>query len=406
MEDAEHKELSAALLLDLSAAFDIVDHDILIKKLETYNFSEESVEWFRSYLDSRVQTVQVESKFSDPEPLGDYGVPQGSILGPLIFIIFNNDFAASGEEGVSILYADDDTDLAHDGNPVELKNKIEREASKSTDWVADNRMVCAGNKTKLLVVATDQLRRSRFKNQKMQIRVCDATIEDTKSEKLLGLILNNNLSWKEYLYGESWRTDDNARGLIPQLSQRTGILSKIVKTMPYNRFKQVCSGLFYSKLMYCLQVFGNVWDIPNYDEKSKRSTAFTKEDNRKLQVLQNKILRLKTGLPFDTPTRDLLQASGDLSVQQLTAYTSLLTAQKSIIHQEPVYLAEKFKINQGQNFISPINYKLSGSRGGFFYRTAGLYNNLPANMRTPMAPDAFKRKVKPWITRNIPIKPG
>ena len=143
-----------------------------------------------------------------------------------------------------------------------------------------------------------------------------------------------------------------------------------------------------------------------YDEKSRRSTAFTKENNRKLQVLQNKILRLKTGLPFDTPTRDLLQASGDLSVQQLTAYTSLLTPQKSIIHQEPVYLAEKFKINQGQNFISPINYKLSGSRGGFFYRTAGLYNNLPANMRTPMAPDAFKRIVKPWITRNIPIKPG
>ena len=80
---------------------------------------------------------------------------------------------------------------------MKLKNKIEREASKSTDWVADNRMVCAGNKTNFLVVATDKLRRSRFKDQKMQIRVCDATIEDTKSEKLLGLFLNNNLSWKE-----------------------------------------------------------------------------------------------------------------------------------------------------------------------------------------------------------------
>jgi hypothetical protein len=82
----------------------------LLQKLEAYNFSNDSVEWFKSYLEDRTQTVQVESKFSDPEPLAEHGVPQGSVLGPLIFIIFNNDFAASGDEGVSILYADDDTD--------------------------------------------------------------------------------------------------------------------------------------------------------------------------------------------------------------------------------------------------------------------------------------------------------
>ena len=63
---AENKELSAALLLDLSAAFDIVDHEILLKKLKSYNFSEDTIQWFRSYLEERVQIVQVETKFSDP----------------------------------------------------------------------------------------------------------------------------------------------------------------------------------------------------------------------------------------------------------------------------------------------------------------------------------------------------
>ena len=131
----------------------------------------------------------------------------------------------------------------HDGNPEKLKKKIQREACRSTEWVSDNRMVCAVTKTKLLVIATDQRRRSRFHDQKMKVTVCNAIIEDTKSEKLLGLIVNNNLTWKEYLYGESWRTEDNAKGLIPQLSQRAGILSKIVKTMPSHRFKQICSVL-------------------------------------------------------------------------------------------------------------------------------------------------------------------
>ena len=392
LEAAENKELTAALLL------------------EAYNFSHDSVEWFKSYLEDRTQTVQVESKFSDPEPLAEHGVPQGSVLGPLIFIIFNNDFAASGDEGVSILYADDDTDLAHDDNPAGLKNKIQREANRSTDWVADNRMVCAGNKTKLMVIATNQLRRSRFRDQNMQVTVCGAEIEDTKSEKLLGLVLNNELSWKDYLYGETWRPEDNARGLIPQLSQRVGILSKIVKTMQPHRFSLFCNGLFYSKLLYCLQVFGHVWNIPNHDDLNRRYTAFTKEDNRKLQVIQNKVLRLKTGLPSETPTEILLKTSGDLSVQQLTAFTSLLTAQKSIYYQEPVYLAEHFKFNQVQNprsenTIVPANYKLSVSRGGFFFRTTALFNNLPPNLRRPMEPLAFKREIKPWILRNIPIKP-
>ena len=408
LEAAENKELSAALLLDLSAAFDIVDHEILMKKLEVYNFSQDSIKWFRSYLGSRIQTVQVESKFSNPKLLGDFGVPQGSVLGPLIFIIFNNDFAASGSEGSSIIYADDDTEVAHDGDPTELKEKIQREADRSTDWVSDNKMVCAGNKTKLIVIATDQMRRSRFKNQKMKITVCDATIEDTKSEKLLGLTINNKLTWKEYLYGETWRSENNARGLISQLSQRAGILAKIAPSMPTHRFKQICSGLFYSKLIYCIQIFGNVWDIPSCDDTNRRSQAFTKEDNRKLQVLQNKILRLKTGLPFETSTATLLKSSGDLSVQQLTAYTSLLTAKKSILNQEPVYLAEKFLKNQAlhSHKVTQPNYTLSVSRDGFFYRTARIYNLLPTSLQTETNPEAFKKGVKSWIASNIPIKPG
>ena len=222
-------------------------------------------------------------------------------------------------------------------------------------------------------------------NSNIEINVCGSTIRDTKSERLLGLTVNNEMTWTEYLHGEKWRTEDNCPGLIPQLNQRVGLLKKFVHLMPKNKFNLFCSGLFHSKLTYCLQVFSHVWDIPNLDQEKRRFSAFKREDNRKLQVLQNKVMRLKSGLPFRTSTAQLTQATGDLSVQQLTSYSTLETAQKAIHAQQPEYLARNLKLrfsenqdmpNRHENMIN-IQSKLTISRGGFFCRSSALFNQLP-----------------------------
>ena len=129
---AENKKLTAALLLDLSAAFDVVDHSILLDKLKLYNFSPQAISWFQSYLSGRKQVVMIESKLSDPKPVGEQGVPQGSLLGPILFIIFYNDFPDVREQGSSVLYADDDTDNVSDSDPDILQQLIQREADLST----------------------------------------------------------------------------------------------------------------------------------------------------------------------------------------------------------------------------------------------------------------------------------
>ena len=157
--------------------------------------------------------------------------PYSTLLGPLIFLLFNNDFPASAIEGDSVLYADDDTDNVHAKDVEELKAKIQREADRSTDWVSDNRMVCSGSKTKLLVIGTTQLRNSLLNgdNLNIEINVCNTIVKDTQSERLLGLTVNNRMTWSDYLHGEQWRTEDNCIGLIPQLNQRVGLLSKFAQ---------------------------------------------------------------------------------------------------------------------------------------------------------------------------------
>ena len=271
LESAEKTELSASLLLDQSAAYDLVDHSILLQKLKVYNFHEDSIQWFQSYLSQRSQIVQVESKQSASLDLEDHAVPQGSILGGLIFMIFSNDFPACREVGESVMFVDDDTDVAHDSDPGLLEQKIQVEADHSSNWLKDNRMCVAGEKSKLLIIGTKSLRDMRLTDP-IAIMVDGKEVIETESEKLLGVIIGNSLTWKAHLYGETWRENaENAPGLIPQLSQRVGILRRLSKFVSRERLKLFSHGIFYSKLNYCLPVFGNVFGLDRYRDTTTRS---------------------------------------------------------------------------------------------------------------------------------------
>ena len=166
----------------------------------------------------------------------------------------------------------------------------------------------------------------------------------------------------------------------------------------------ISNGLFTSKMIYCLPVFGQVWGLESYDQENRRSIAFTKEDNRKLQVLQNRVCRLKTGYKYDVPTAKLLHDSQDLSVHQLTAYHTLLMAHKIIVTQKPQYLSEKLKL-KATNYKIEANRKLIISRSGFIYRSSRLFNMLPLYLRMETRINIFKTKVKKWVQNHIELKP-
>ena len=406
LEAAERQELSAVCLLDQSAAYDLLCHQTLREKLKLYNFSESSIEWLMSYLGGRTQLVQIESHTSQPIEGGDHAVPQGSVLGGLLHVINSNDLPACHDEGDSIVYVDDDSDTVSAKNPEDLKESIEHEAGNSAQWLKDNRLCVAGSKSKLLVIGTSKMRQSKIDNE-MKIVVDNQEIIETSSERLLGLVINNTLTWKNHLYG-----DGENEGLLQQLTKRLGMLKMMSKQMKRENLRFFASGIFYSKLNYCLPVFGNVLGLENYKEENCRHQSFTSKDNQKLQVLQNNLNRMLVNARFDTPTEVLLRETNSLSVQQMIAYHTTLLAHKIVKTGKPTYLKEKLQVNncrihlrEGQGSILQKKKKMSITQEGFIYRGATLLNKLSEGLRNEENSERFKVGLRRWVLANIPAKP-
>ena len=156
-EELDKGELPLAIFIDLSKAFDTLDHQILLAKLKYYGLHGTSLEWFNSYLTDRSQFVQIDNTNSQRKNIKT-GVPQGSILGPLLFIIYMNDIQFASSVFKSILYADD-TNLispisvfsAHSSDIKMTSANINSELKKISDWMAVNKLSLNIGKTKLMI---------------------------------------------------------------------------------------------------------------------------------------------------------------------------------------------------------------------------------------------------------------
>ena len=159
-----------ALFLDFSRAFDVIDHSILIYKLKNYGFRGVCSKLIKSYLSNRLQFVYVNGIKSDLLDV-NLGVPQGSILGPLFFILYVNDHPSSLVSSSSIMYADDTTLLINDYNLPSLINKLEFELKNISEWVLSNRLILNFSKTKLMIFSKKSI------PPNMQLSFNDMTID-------------------------------------------------------------------------------------------------------------------------------------------------------------------------------------------------------------------------------------
>ena len=395
-------EISAVVMLDMSAAFDLVDSTILLDKMKIYGFDDNSLKWFQSYLTGRSQVVYIDGHLSDPLPV-EIGVPQGSILGPLLYILYSNDLPEAIHNhppssgfynieckacGGTCCYADDSTYTFSHKDPAVIEEKIESQYQNITRYMQNNKLVLNSDKTHLLITTTEHKHKSH-NDFNIKLNTGSEIIEPDKSEKILGGIISNDLKWKEN------PRDNPKESMIKCLSTRLKALAKISHIASFKTRKMIANGIFLSKLIYLIQVWGG-------------TSEFLLSS---LQILQNKAARYVTRLSWYTPIKILLNQCGWLTVRQLAVYHSLNLIYKTKRDEKPVYFHLKFsehflyttRFACGNKIKFEMNVKKKLTEQNFTYKTIKIWNDLPIEIRQAETLTDFKNQVKVWIKLNIQI---
>ncbi len=189
-QEVDNGGACGVLFLDLAKAFDTVDTDILIEKLRALGFKSNARKWFRSYLSDRSQVTMVNGESSSPGHLSS-GVPQGSILGPLLFICYINDLPDVLCHTTPFIYADDTALVATGKSPSEISTKLNNDAANVIDWFKRNRLSCNVKKTKAQLFCNS---RYRSKDVPLNVHMSGQHIDDVNCFKYLGVHLGSHCS--------------------------------------------------------------------------------------------------------------------------------------------------------------------------------------------------------------------
>jgi hypothetical protein len=356
------KLIVQAIFLDVSAAFDAVWHKGLIAKLKQINISGKLLDLLSSYLANRSAVTVVDGKKSNPAPILA-GVPQGSRLGPILFILYMNDIVKD-LTSLPLIYADDTTLVATGSNSSETAEILNRDLSKISRWAKAWKVKFNASKSKDMIFSNQLL------NNSLPVTLDDTVIDRVGRHKHLGVTLTPTLEW-----------DTHLKNVIRQANLKMSILYKV------KELSRATLALMYkmhvrSCIEYCLQVYGN---------------GLTKTQIAKLERIQYRAARLATGAMKCTSTAKLNEELGWESISTRIKHLSLNHFQKIVTNNTRPLIRE---------LIPPINPRAHLSRSSrtydkyqttskslensFFPRTADLWNALPKEYTSIVKHSSFK----------------
>ena len=355
--------------LDLKKAFDTVDHKILLNKLKYYGVVANAYSWFKSYLTDRQQVSIINGVQSDIQYVNT-GVPQGSILGPMLFIIYINDLEVCMRYCEVNMYADDTTFYIADRDSNVVKNHLQEDLLHVHDWLCANKLTLHIDKTNCMLIGS----KPRLKHANdITLDFEGNSVKQVECITYLGIQLDSCLKF-----------DTHVHNMICKLNRAIGVLKRASKYLPLKSRILVYNTIVLPHFDYCVIVWG---------------TCNEGLLNR-LQKIQNKAMRTVLQCPYRTHICDMLTRLNWMNVRQRIFYQQCMVMWRVCQGTVPDYLINSFSVQKGYNTraVASGNYKVPRDHQRSFAVTGSVaWNTLPSDIKLQTNQCAFKKLLVRYI---------